>query len=143
MFVPAWRQSLSPARSHHVRCPGGSIELLCIGDVYLHREDERRGTGGIGPLAVTGNHDTRVLPRLAERLDGFRLLGAGGQWEAADVAGADGERLRLLGWSLPELGVRAGPLARDWERHVLVYTHHVLASVDTHYLPLVRYCPMN
>jgi len=77
----------------------------------LRREVERLGTAGIAALAVTGNHDTRVLPRLAEHVDGFRLLGAGGRWEVADVAGADGEHVRLLGWSFPEPEVRASPLA--------------------------------
>ncbi len=52
-----------------------------------------------------------MLPRLAERVEGFRLLGAGGQWETAAIDGADGEQVRVLGWSFPEPEVRASPLA--------------------------------
>ena len=37
---------------------------------------------GIQVIAVAGNHDFEALPRLAALIDGFTLLGAGGQWEA-------------------------------------------------------------
>ena len=37
---------------------------------------------GIQVIAVAGNHDVEALPRLAALIDGFTLLGAGGQWEA-------------------------------------------------------------
>ncbi len=36
---------------------------------------------GIQVIAVAGNHDVEALPRLAALIDGFELLGGGGQWE--------------------------------------------------------------
>jgi len=65
-------------------------------------------------LAVAGNHDVEVLPRLADELagTGFRLLGRGGRWESAVVRGADGAPLvRVLGWSFPRRRVEASPLS--------------------------------
>jgi predicted phosphodiesterase len=56
-------------------------------------------------LGVAGNHDVDALPRLASRIEGFHLLGAGGVWEAVDVAG-----VRVLGWSFPTQVVRHDPL---------------------------------
>jgi len=56
---------------------------------------------GIGVWAVAGNHDVEALPRLADLIPGFRLLGRGGRWELAPVS-RDGETLlHLLGWSFP------------------------------------------
>ncbi|HVS17599.1 MAG TPA: metallophosphoesterase, partial [Planctomycetota bacterium] len=36
---------------------------------------------GIAVLAVAGNHDVVALPRLADEIEGFRLIGRGGVWE--------------------------------------------------------------
>ena len=101
----------------------GVAAVLLAGDVVEQEDDfyealrdlrhgvERLEASGIPVLGVTGNHDVRVLPRLAERVPGFRLLGAGGVWEEAFIEGGDGERLRVLGWSFPEPIVRTSPLA--------------------------------
>ena len=40
---------------------------------------------GIDVVAVAGNHDVKVLPRLANDLLKFKLLGRGGQWESWTV----------------------------------------------------------
>ncbi len=61
-------------------------------------------------FAVAGNHDHDVLARLADEVDGFQLLGRGGRWEQATAANADGETVRLVGWSFPERHVRISPL---------------------------------
>lgn len=72
----------------------------------------RLAEAGIRAIAVAGNHDVEALPRLAERLEGFELLGAGGLWEATTVNGADGSSVEILGWSFPERQVRSSPVAR-------------------------------
>jgi hypothetical protein len=66
---------------------------------------------GVAVFAVAGNHDVDALPRLAAQIPGFRLLGAGGEWECVSVGSRDGPPLRLLGWSFPEPAVAASPLA--------------------------------
>ncbi len=77
---------------------------------------------GVPVFAVAGNHDVDVLPRLAKAVPDFRLLGAGGVWEAvelvaerhdgATVAPGEGDPgATLLGWSFPERRVAVSPLA--------------------------------
>jgi len=65
---------------------------------------------GIRVLAVAGNHDFDVLPRLARQIDGFDLLGAGGTWEAASLTSRDGTPVRFVGWSFPRRHVTDNPL---------------------------------
>lgn len=55
---------------------------------------------GIEVLAVAGNHDHAVLPRLARAVPGLRVLGEGGRWQHVTLAGPGGP-VRILGWSFP------------------------------------------
>jgi len=71
----------------------------------------RLAEAGIPVLAVAGNHDVEALPRLAERIEGFRLLGAGGRWEIHRLEGAGGGAAEVLGWSFPEARVSTSPVA--------------------------------
>jgi len=73
---------------------------------------ERLAEAGIRAIAVVGNHDVEALPRLAERLEKFELLGADGNWEVTTVNRADGSSVEILGWSFPERQVRSSPVAR-------------------------------
>jgi len=66
----------------------------------LEREVRRLAAAGIPVVAVAGNHDGLVLPRLIERVDGVQLLGRGGTWECWEVPGA-GPAIDLIGWSFP------------------------------------------
>lgn len=99
-----------------------SVDIVALAGDVVEREDDyyeayRELSDGVGRLAaagipvvgVSGNHDVRVLPRLAERLDGFRLLGRGGEWESIE-ASADGETVTLHGWSFRQEQVRRSPL---------------------------------
>ncbi|MQA90553.1 MAG: DNA repair exonuclease [Gemmatimonas sp.] len=63
----------------------------------------RLGEAEIVTVAVAGNHDFDVLPRLARSLpaERFRLLGEGGQWEREVVRTRRGEELEVHGWSFP------------------------------------------
>jgi predicted phosphodiesterase len=72
----------------------------------------RLAEAGVDVVAVAGNHDFDVLPRLAEEVASprFHLLGRGGRWERA-VLGRGGEpTLAVDGWSFPREHVREDPL---------------------------------
>jgi len=66
---------------------------------------ERLLDAGIPVIAVAGNHDTHVLPRLAGELPGLNVLGAGGQWQRYQL-----DDVIVLGWSFHESRVRHSPL---------------------------------
>jgi len=96
--------------------------VLLAGDVVEQEDDfyeaygdlrhgvDRLAAAGVPVLAVSGNHDVQVLPRLADAVPGFRLLGRGGVWEVERVAGRDGRCAQVLGWSFPERRVSTSPL---------------------------------
>lgn len=77
----------------------------------LRQGSERLLAAGIQVVAVVGNHDVEVLPRLANEITGLRLIGRGGAWEALELGGRDGSTLRLVGWSFPRPRVTEDPLA--------------------------------
>ncbi len=66
---------------------------------------------GIEVIAVAGNHDVEALPRLAALIDGFTLLGAGGQWEARMISKDGSPVVQVVGWSFREARVRQSPVA--------------------------------
>jgi len=72
----------------------------------------RLADAGIEIVAVAGNHDHDVLPRLVDALgpEAFRLLGRGGVWERATVR-RGGRVLHIDGWSFPEPYVADSPVA--------------------------------
>ncbi len=112
----AWRGAVEQALDLEVDA------VLLAGDVVEQNDDfyeaypslragvETLAGAGIAVLGVAGNHDDEVLPRLADTLEAFRLVGRGGAWEQVEVRGADGTRIDILGWSFPEARVRTSPL---------------------------------
>ena len=112
----AWRLAVDCALD------AGVEAVLLAGDVVEQEDDFyeafgdlRRGVqqladAGIRVLAVSGNHDVQVLPRLADAVPGFHLLGRGGRWEVEEIEGRDGRRVHILGWSFPERRVSTSPL---------------------------------
>lgn len=60
-------------------------------------------------VGVAGNHDGIVLPRLADRMPHFTLLGRGGDWELLSLPTEP--PVDLLGWSFPTRHFAANPLA--------------------------------
>jgi DNA repair exonuclease SbcCD nuclease subunit len=66
---------------------------------------------GIEVVAVVGNHDVDALPRLAELIDGVKILGAGGRWETHVVRSAGQPICELVGWSFPQQKVTSSPVA--------------------------------
>ncbi len=112
----AWSATVAHALAERVDAvvlAGDVVESL--GDrfeAYGHLQGgvERLTNAGIRVIGVAGNHDVRALPHLAEQVPGFQLLGAGGTWAHADVTGADGATVRLLGWPFPAERHRRDPL---------------------------------
>lgn len=112
----AWRASVEWALANRIDA------VVLAGDVVESLEDRFEAYGhleqgvsklaraGIAVVGVAGNHDVQALPRLAKRIDGFRLLGRGGRWESVCLESRSGVKLQLLGWSFPQQYVRANPL---------------------------------
>ena len=113
----AWRLTVDLALRDEVDA------VLLAGDVVEQEDDfyeaygdlrrgvDRLAAAGIRVLAVSGNHDVQVLPRLADAVPGFQLLGRRGAWEVERVAGRDGRSVQVLGWSFPERRVSTSPFA--------------------------------
>ncbi|MCC3750387.1 MAG: metallophosphoesterase [Halorhodospira halophila] len=97
--------------------------VLLAGDVVEDSDDlyeafpdlrsgvERLAAHGIPVAGVSGNHDGDVLPRLAESLPAFQLLGHNGTWETVEIGGVE-----ILGWSFPGTTAPDSPLAHPVPR---------------------------
>lgn len=100
-------------------------------------------SAGVRVVAVAGNHDARVLPRLVDRVDGVELLGRGGRWEHVDVGGVG-----VVGWSFPARHHTASPLdgpgfdaarlAARKNRAAIGLLHADLDAVGSRYAPVRR-----
>ena len=118
-------QELGPAEAWHrtvaTALDEGVQAVLLAGDV-VDRDDDffeayralERGVrtladAGVEVIGVAGNHDVKVLPRLARHIPQFRLLGERGRWESCRIAGG-GEAVTLWGWSFPQARVLSSPL---------------------------------
>tara|TARA_B110000438_G_scaffold97189_1_gene96299 strand:- start:581 stop:1837 length:1257 start_codon:yes stop_codon:yes gene_type:complete len=97
---------------------------------------------GIMTIAVAGNHDFKVLPKLTENMNGekFRLLGIGGVWEEF-VFRCDSETLAVTGWSFPRSHVEISPLdsfpetKSSCDYHIAM-VHGDLNATGSKYAPL-------
>jgi DNA repair protein SbcD/Mre11 len=98
------------------------VDAVALAGDVIEREDDfyeayrelyegttRLAGAGIQVVGVAGNHDVQVLPRLADHVQGFHLLGRDGRWEAITIEGG-GERLTVWGWSFPRQHVMESPL---------------------------------
>jgi exonuclease SbcD len=119
---------LAPAAAWRL-CVRAAIErkvdaVLLLGDVVDSERDFFEASGvlergvrelleaGIEVCAVAGNHDIEVLPRLADQVQGFHLLGRRGEWEERILQRGGKPMVRLVGWSFPAARVHESPLAR-------------------------------
>ena len=134
----AWRRAVNAAIA------AGAKAVLLAGDV-VEREDDffeayrelsqgvrRLADAGIAIIGVAGNHDVRVLPRLAEQIPQFQLLGRemeqeavptsvnrwsaecqlpgrDARWERCEIHDGN-EVVSLWGWSFPRAQVNYSPL---------------------------------
>ena len=77
---------------------------------------------GIAVLGVVGNHDVEALPRLARMIEGFELVGEGGQWQSRVLEKSGRPAVEILGWCFPEKKVRSSPVA-DLLRNPIAPAH--------------------
>lgn len=63
----------------------------------LLRGFDRLHEEGIAIVAVAGNHDSSISPKLIEEKPFVNILGLNGKWEYRDLNG-----VRFVGWSFPE-----------------------------------------
>lgn len=107
----AWSRAVAEAIKRQVDAvvlAGDVVErsrdlLVAYGD--LKQGVEQLAAAGIRVLAVAGNHDTLVLPRLAREIDSLELLGAEGRWQEKSIG-----NLNIIGWSFPRPQVNYSPL---------------------------------
>lgn len=73
---------------------------------------QRLADRGIPVVAIAGNHDFDVLPKLAASFppEQFRLLGSGGKWERYMLSAGGELRLCIDGWSFPDRHIFTDPL---------------------------------
>ncbi len=103
----------------------------------------RLAAAGIEVLAVAGNHDFDVLPRLARVLGEprFRVLGEGGTWQRAALE-REGRTLAVLdGWSFAGESFAGDPLdsyhlGPAGEAPLLGLLHGDATAVGSRYAPL-------
>ena len=119
-------RELGPAgawkRTVNIAIGAGVKAVLLAGDVVERENDffeayreleqgvQRLTEAGIEVIGVAGNHDVKVLPRLAQHISKFRLLGADGQWQSCRIAD-DADSITLWGWSFPRKEVLTSPLS--------------------------------
>ena len=114
--VAAWNNAVDWAIELHVDAvvlAGDVVEGLDDRfEAYAHLETGVRklDRANIKVVGVAGNHDVEALPRLANQIEKFKLLGQGGKWEKIELTAKSGVQICLLGWSFPEQRVSKNPL---------------------------------
>lgn len=99
----------------------GAVAVVLAGDVIDREEDlleaynvveegaKALQRANIPLIAVAGNHDAKLLPRLVDNVESVQLLGAGGIWESTALE-VDDQRVELIGWSFPSAHYERNPL---------------------------------
>ena len=145
--IAAWQQIVDVAiknKVHAVALAGDLVERTNARfEAYgpLKSGLQRLSEAGISAVAVAGNHDTEVLPDLAEILDSLVLLGPDGTWSSHTVEGEEGLAVHLVGWSFPEKHVHESPLPPtglpdDLVHPVFGLLHADLGQTTSHYAPV-------
>lgn len=124
--LQAQARDLSPVGAYEriidAACSEGVDIVAFAGDVVEREKDffeayrelkkgvSRLTESEITVVGVVGNHDAQVLPRLADEIQDFHLLGLGGNWESF-THHAGSESVVIWGWSFPRQRVTESPLA--------------------------------
>ena len=133
------------------------VDLVCLSGDVVDRDNRfwealgplkdgirRLARAGARTVAVAGNHDCDVLPRLGRQLppESFTLLGGGGRWERIAIGGGDDRpALHIDGWSFPGSVFRANPLDSELpptpgDAPSLGLLHGDLGNPSSSYAPL-------
>ena len=111
----AWDRTVNTAIN------AGVTAVLLAGDVVERENDffeayreleqgvQRLAEADIKVIGVAGNHDVKVLPRLAKHIPEFQLLGKDGQWQSCRIDD-NVDSITLWGWSFPRKEIRTSPL---------------------------------
>jgi DNA repair protein SbcD/Mre11 len=83
---------------------------LFEGRALLEEGIKKLTQAGIAVCAVAGNHDTLIMPLLAQSIPHLKLLGPNGQWSEYFIKGS-GADVRLAGWSFPARHHATSPLS--------------------------------
>lgn len=155
--VEAWRRSVDEAIALGVDAVFLTGDVVDSANRYFETLGpladgvSRLSDAGITVLAVAGNHDFELLPRLPHEVPELRVLGASpngessgeaGGWESVVLTGLDGTAIEVVGWSFPAPAVDRVPLeslpARGTDRSAIrVGLLH--ADLDQ---PKSRYAPV-
>lgn len=145
----AWRAVVDAAIARRVDLVAVSGDLVDQGNRYfeavgpLEAGLRRLAEHDIPTVAVAGNHDHDVLPRLADTIGNahFHLVGRGGRWERVTLD-RPGGRVHVDGWSFPQERVQANPLVDHGlvppgdGAPVLGLLHADLGQATSHYAPV-------
>jgi DNA repair protein SbcD/Mre11 len=97
--------------------------------------------GGIPVIGVAGNHDCHVLPRLADNIKGFTLLGHNQKWEQRNIE-KDGKTLfQVRGFSFAQRHIKKNMLAEhrfstSGDEPVIGLIHCDLDASGSDYAPI-------
>jgi len=144
-----WRAACRWAVEHDVDA------VMMAGDVVENAQDRFEAYGhlkwgvdkllaaGIPVFAVAGNHDYDALPRLADQIPAFHLIGRDGRWEVLEEELKNGSRIRIVGWSFQDQFYRENPLIgltlkRDKKVPTLGLLHCALDASGSFYGPVPR-----
>lgn len=147
----AWERIVDLAINERVAavCIGGDLidKNNCFFEARgpISRGLRKLGQQGIRTIAVAGNHDYEVLRAVADSSKGddfqLTLLGRDGVWEETTLQSADGQKLRVVGWSFESTHHRSDPVLRFpalGEPHIptLGIVHGDLGMAESDYAPL-------
>src|SRR6476469_1482891 len=133
------------------------VDLLAISGDIVDKESKsyeaigalqdglrRLAAAEIDTVAIAGNHDHDVLPRVASiaGTDRFDFLGRGGTWERITITRDGGRSLHVVGWSFPQEHVRTPPMpgfpgVPDDGVPVLGLVHGEVGNARSHYAPII------
>lgn len=146
----AWNDIVDTAIAHEA-------DLLAVSGDVIDKESKsyeslgpmqdglrRLDDAGIDTVAVAGNHDHDVLPRIASitGTDRFHLLGRNGTWERFSLMREGAVALHVDGWSFPTEHVPDNPLhsypvrASD-QAPVMGLLHADIGNVRSPYAPVM------
>ncbi len=143
----AWRRVVALAISERVDAVVLSGDVVESDNRYfeaytaLERGVRELSDARIQVVAVAGNHDVDVLPRLADEIAAFHLLGRGGLWETHEIVRDGRTLLRIVGWSFPQRVVERSPLEsfdppRDRDVPLIGLLHCDLDATASRYAPV-------